>query len=85
MAFEDGHLKVGGRVKGVPNKNTIELRQLLREALSIELQNLPEYLSEVKSSEKRLELIIKLMPYVFPKMQTIDLVEAKEKDPFSWD
>jgi len=47
MAFESGHSKVGGRTKGVPNRNTIELRAMLRETLEFEIQNLPEYLNSI--------------------------------------
>lgn len=85
MAFEEGHKKVGGRTKGVPNKTTIELRGLLRDLINEEFQSLPETLNQIQDPIKRLEILTKLMPYVFPKMQTIDLVEAKEKDRFSWD
>ncbi|PWT71229.1 MAG: hypothetical protein C5B59_18460 [Bacteroidetes bacterium] len=84
MAFEAGHSKIGGRIKGVPNRNTIELRTMLREALEKEVQNLPQYLDSITDTKMKIELLIKLMPYVFPKMQTIDLVDAKEKDPLEW-
>lgn len=85
MAFKEGHNKVGGRAKGVPNKNTIELRLILREVLEEEIKNLPTYLHAITDHKAKLELLIKLMPFVFPKMQSIDMVDAKEKDPFSWD
>lgn len=85
MAFEEGHKKVGGRTKGVPNKTTIELRILLRDLINEEFQSLPETLDQIQDPVKRLKILTKLMPYVFPKMQTIDLVDAKEKDCFSWD
>jgi hypothetical protein len=85
MAFESGHSKVGGRTKGVPNRNTIELRAMLRETLEFEIQNLPEYLNSISDPKMKIELLIKLMPFVFPKMQTIDFVDAKEKERFSWD
>jgi hypothetical protein len=49
MAFEEGHKKVGGRTKGVPNKTTIELRILLRDLINEEFQSLPETLIKYKT------------------------------------
>lgn len=53
--------KTGGRNIGTPNKTTAEMRTLIHEALQgIDLQ------SDLKAltPEKRIELLIKLLPYV---------------------
>ncbi len=73
MSFEVGHKKSGGRIAGEPNKVTKELRGLLGAFLGKELAELPETFSEVKSPERRIELIIKLLPFVVPKAQEITL------------
>ena len=62
--------KFGGRQKGTPNKLTKELRTLLKDILYDELENLEEHLDELEPRD-RLEIIIKLMPYVFPKVQKV--------------
>lgn len=80
-----GHKKVGERTKGVSNKTTIELRTILRAAISNEIQILPGYFEEIEDPQKRIEVLIKLMPYASPKTEAIDLIDAKEKDPFEWD
>ena len=43
MPFEQGHKKKGGRTKGIPNKTTKELRELLTEAIEGEIERIPEY------------------------------------------
>ncbi len=70
MAFETGHKKLGGRQKGTPNRLTKELRKDLKEIVFHELQNLPDYLRGL-SPEKRMEVLLKLLPYVFPKVKPI--------------
>ena len=72
--------KFGGRQKGTPNKLTKELRSLLKDVLYDEIDRLPERLDELDAKE-RLELVIKLMPFVFPKVQS---VSQSLDEPLSW-
>lgn len=67
MAFKNGHKKVGGRKKGSTNLITKELRKELKEIVFNELQELPRRLESL-NNEKRLEVLFKMMPYVFPKV-----------------
>ncbi len=60
--------KTGGRTKGTPNRLTKELRSLLKNILHIELERIQEYLEQLEPKE-RLEIIIKMMPYVLPKIK----------------
>lgn len=69
MANTTGN-KYGGRTKGTPNRLTKELRTVLKDMVYRELESIESRLDELDSKE-RIELIIKLMPYVFPKLQTI--------------
>ena len=62
-------LKYGGRQKGTPNRLTKELRAILKEALHKELKGIGERLEQLEPKE-RLEVLIKLMPFVFPRMNT---------------
>ena len=69
MANTTGN-KYGGREKGTPNRLTKELRTLLKDILYQELEEIQERLELLKPKE-RLELLIKLMPYVLPKTTSI--------------
>lgn len=73
--------KYGGRKKGTPNKLTKELRSLLKDLLYEELESFSTRLEELKAKE-RLEIVLKLMPYVFP---TIEKVNSTANEPPDWD
>ena len=72
--------KFGGRQKGTPNKLTKELRSVLKDVLYEEIDRLPERLEELETKD-RLELLIKLMPFVFPKVQS---VSQSLDEPICW-
>ncbi|MHA1482482.1 MAG: hypothetical protein ACTSQA_03475 [Candidatus Heimdallarchaeaceae archaeon] len=72
--------KYGGRKKGTPNKLTKELRDLLKDIVYHELENIEERLDELDEKE-RLDMIIKLMPYVFPKLSSQN---ADSDEPNDW-
>ena len=61
--------KYGGRKKGTPNKLTKQLRSVLKEVIYNELENIEDRLDQSEPKE-RVELVIKIMPYVFPKMES---------------
>jgi hypothetical protein len=62
--------KTGGRVVGTPNKVTSELRKTLKGIIAAELDALPQTLGELPARE-RVDLVIKLMPFCLPKVDTI--------------
>ena len=70
-----------GRPQGTPNKITRELRDTLKKVIDGELAELPQTLKALAPLE-RTELIIKLLPYVLPKVQT---VMPSWGEPFSFD
>jgi hypothetical protein len=72
--------KYGGRQKGTPNKLTKELRSILKDVLHNEMEKVGGYLGELEPKE-RLEMIIKLMPYVFPK---VEQVHYSSEEPMDW-
>tara|TARA_B100000700_G_C14374744_1_gene547675 strand:- start:45 stop:287 length:243 start_codon:yes stop_codon:yes gene_type:complete len=72
--------KYGGRQKGTPNKLTKELRFNLKDILFNELETLEDRLEELEP-RVRIELLIKLMPFVFPR---INSVHFREDEPFDW-
>ena len=73
--------KTGGRELGTPNKTTSELRRVLKHMVDNELQNLQDNINGLEPKE-RIELLIKLLPYVMPKVQT---VSAREGEPIGLD
>jgi len=60
---------------------TNDLRDVLKEVIQKELKQLSEQLKALEPKE-RLNVVCKLMPYVFPKVETVNL---KEGEPFSFD
>ncbi|MCX2718755.1 hypothetical protein [Lentiprolixibacter aurantiacus] len=83
MPFTKGHEKIGGRKKGTPNRITKELRNVLKEIIAQELEHLPSYLESIPD-KKRIEILLKLMPYVFPRLNPISF-ESGEPVDFSYD
>ena len=79
MANTTGN-KYGGRSKGTPNRLTKELRTVLKDIVYRELETIELRLDELDPKE-RIELTIKLMPYVFPKLQSIS---HSANEPLDW-
>ena len=73
--------KYGGRQKGTPNRITKELRTLLKDILYQELEQVQERLGLLEPKE-RIELLMKLMPYILPKVTSIS---HKTDEPLDWD
>ena len=70
--------KYGGRQKGTPNRLTKELRTILKNVLYNELENIEELLESLEPKE-RLELVIKLIPFILPK---VDRIGHTYNEPF---
>lgn len=79
MANTTGN-KYGGRTKGTPNRLTKELRTVLKDIVYRELESIELRLDELEPKE-RIELTIKLMPYVFPKL---DSISHSTNEPMDW-
>ena len=60
-------IKTGGRKKGTPNRSTMEIRSLLSSILCNEIERIPQYMEEI-DPEKKLHLLIKLLPYIIPAL-----------------
>lgn len=70
--------KYGGRQKGTPNRLTKELRTILKNVLYNELENIEELLESLEPKE-RVELVIKLIPFILPK---VDRIGHTYNEPF---
>jgi len=73
-------VKYGGRQKGTPNRMTKELRSVLKDVLYQELEQIQTHLDTLKPKE-RVELLIKLMPFVLPKVTSIS---HTTNEPLDW-
>ena len=61
-------VKYGGRKKGTPNRLTKEVRAVLKELVFDEISQVQFHFEKLDPKE-RIELLIKLMPFVCPKIQ----------------
>jgi hypothetical protein len=69
-------IKTGGREQGTPNMLTKEMRAILKNIISSELEQIPEILKKLEP-EKRADLVIKLLPYVLPKVEAVTMSEGE--------
>ena len=60
---------------------TTGLRDTLKSIMKKEIEKLPKTLEGLEPKE-RINIVCKLMPYVFPKIQTVN---ANEGEPFTFD
>ena len=81
MANTTGN-KYCGREKGTPNKLTKEIRKILNDIVHIELEKVEKNLNTLEPKQ-RLEILIKLMPYVLPKAESISESDSKS-EPIKW-
>jgi hypothetical protein len=75
--------KTGGRVAGTPNKVTSELRKTLKSIIAAELDALPQTFEQLPAKE-RLELLIKILPYCLPKVDSINGNYDSENPFMDW-
>ncbi len=76
--------KTGGRVAGTPNKLTSELRTTLKGIIAGELDVLPQTFEQLPAKE-RLELLIKMLPYCLPKIESINGTYDSKSLLMEWD
>ena len=59
---------------------TNDLRGLLKTVMQNEIEKLPETLNQLEPRE-RLNIVCRLMPFVFPKVEAVSLLEG---EPLQW-
>ena len=72
--------KYGGRKKGTPNKLTKEIRTVLKNLIYKELDEIEDHLDSLEPNQ-RIEIVIKLIPYVLPKVESIS---HSTNEPLDW-
>lgn len=60
-------VKYGGRKKGTPNRLTKEVRAVLKDVVFDEMSQIQIHFEKL-DPKNRIELLIKLLPYVCPKI-----------------
>lgn len=83
--MNDENLKKGGspgRPKGKPNRTTTQMREILTQIVSDQLDNVYEALEEVRQEDKvqYLKLTQKFAEMVLPKQQEVALTNAPTID-----
>lgn len=74
-------VKTGGRQRGTPNKVTADLRKVLKQIIAAELEALPQTLAQLPGKD-RVELVLKLMPFCLPKIESIE--GQYDAELFTW-
>ena len=75
--------KTGGRKAGTPNKVTGELREMLKTILDGELATMRATLDTLPAKD-RLDVVLKLLPYCMPKIESIGGLYDQSALDFSW-
>ncbi len=71
--------KTGGRQKGTPNQVSRTVREILSQVIAEEMEALPELLENL-DPKQRIEVVIKLLPYVTPKVDQSILQQESHTD-----
>jgi hypothetical protein len=69
-------IKTGGRKVGTKNKLSGTTKEMITEIVTKELQKLPGLIEQLESKE-RIDLIIKLLPYISPKILPVEAPKIK--------
>lgn len=71
MAVKGG-AKTGGRKAGTPNKVTKETRELISKFVDAHWQDFEQDFKEIKDKEERCKIILQLLPFIAPKMASVE-------------
>lgn len=74
--------KTGGRQVGSTNKISAEVRLILHDVVHSEMSLLPHNLNQL-SAKERIDVLMKIMPYIVPKI-TNDPIEGVVKNLPDW-
>lgn len=74
--------KTGGRKAGTPNKVSKTARQVINEILDTNAPRFSKVMEEIYENDKPLfaALYIKMLPYVTPKLNSVDIHDSKSDD-----
>jgi hypothetical protein len=67
------------RPKGSLNKSTLEIKQIIHEALSFHLDSINDYINALETPKDKIDAICKLLPYIAPKLREIEVTGIHHK------
>jgi hypothetical protein len=70
--MEEKPKRIGGRGKGTRNRTTVQTKAIIQKIVNDEIDNLPTLLDSLKPVD-RANVVCKLLGYLIPKKQSIDL------------
>jgi hypothetical protein len=82
MPFKKNNTLGRGRPKNAINKNSYETKTLLHNIVGNQLDEVESLLSTLEPKDK-LEIIIKLLPYVLPRQSEIAIESKEEEERFN--
>lgn len=62
----------GGRKKGTPNKVTAEVKELIASFIDGNWKNFESAYKEIKDPERKCKIYLELLPYVTPKLASVE-------------
>ena len=74
----DGKGRLGGRVKGTPNKTTLATKEFIQAILDENQEQLKEDLKNLAAKD-RVNALLGLLPYIIPKQQATTATLAVER------
>lgn len=77
MPKAQGSSKTGGRAKGTPNRKTFCLLQTLEDNKIDIVKEIAALLPQLQP-EKKADVLLNLMNYVFPKRKAIEIINSDE-------
>lgn len=70
--MEEKPKRIGGRGKGTRNRTTVQTKAIIQKIVNDEIDNFPTLLDSLKPVD-RANVVCKLIAYLIPKKQSIDL------------
>lgn len=74
----DGKGRIGGRVKGTPNKKTKEVRAFISDLLQEKMDDIKTAFDQLEAKDK-VAAFTQLVKYVIPSLQSVDIDAVVEK------
>tara|TARA_R110000868_G_scaffold339427_2_gene600173 strand:+ start:1265 stop:1552 length:288 start_codon:yes stop_codon:yes gene_type:complete len=76
--MEEKPKRIGGRGKGTRNRTTVQTKAIIQKIVNDEIDKLPTLLESLKPVD-RANVVCKLIAYLIPKKQSIDLELPAER------
>ena len=82
MGRPQGTPKTGGRIKGTPNRSSLDFQEALQGFVVDIVAELIRLLPQLEVS-KRVDILVSLMSYVYPRRKAVEVSSAESISPQS--